>query len=73
MVKPLQDIAFFKMGDCWQDVEGHILADFLSLYDIVVDDRCQFARLYDYERMICIYYRAFAGKVQITIWRIPNL
>lgn len=72
MRKPLQDISFFLMGKTWQDVNGVVLADFLSLYDIVIDDRTQFARLYDYERMISIYIRAQAGKVQITIWRLTE-
>lgn len=73
MIKPLQEVSFFLIEGIWQDVEGHILADFLASYDIIVDDRTQFARLYDYERMILIYYRASAGKVVITIWRIHNL
>lgn len=70
MIKPLQEITFFPMDGIWQDVEGHVLADFLSLYDIIIDDRTQFARLYDYDRKICIYYRGTAGKVTITIWRL---
>ena len=70
MIKPLQDITFHQMGEMFMDAEGHVLADVLSSYEIVVDDRCQFARLYDYERMICIYYRASARKVRLTIWRL---
>lgn len=71
MVKPLQDIAFFLMPDgIWRDVEGHILADVLANYDIIVDDRCQFARLYDYERKFIIYYRVYGGKITLTIHRM---
>lgn len=69
-MKPLQEIKFFNIQGKWQDAQGCILADFLASYDMVIDDRCQFARLYDYERMILIYYRASAGNVKITIWRI---
>lgn len=72
MVKPLQDIIFRQIDGIWQDADGCVLADFLANYEIIVDDRTQFARLYDYDRMLCIYYRATAGKVQITIWRIPR-
>ena len=70
MTKPLQDISFFLMGDRWQDVEGNVLADFLANYEMIVDDRTQFARMYDYDRNVSIWYRASAGKIRITIWRI---
>lgn len=70
MIKPLQDIIFRPVDGMWQDAEGNIMADVLASYDIIVDDRTQFARLYDYERMLRIYYRASAGKVTLTIWRI---
>ena len=73
MVKPLREFTFLPMGDHWQDVDGRVLADVLAEYEIVVDDRTQFARLYDYERMECIYYRASAGRVRLTFWQIPNL
>lgn len=73
MVKPLQDITFFPMGDIWQDVEGHVLADFLASYDIIIDDRTEFARLKDYEHRLSIWYRAGARKVRITIWRMENI
>lgn len=70
MVKPLQDIIFREVNGKWIDPLGNLLADFLAEYDIIVDDRCQFARLYDYKRMVLFYYRASHGKVQITLWRI---
>lgn len=70
MSKPLQEVRFYEINGLWQDAHGCVLADFLSEYNIVMDDRCQFARLYDYERMLCIWYRAHAGRVTITIWRI---
>lgn len=70
MVKPLQELIFREIGGIWQDAEGNILADILASYEIIVDDRTQFARLYDYERMICFFYRADARKVTLTLWRI---
>ena len=72
MTKPLQETSFFQIDGIWQDAFGNVLADFLTRYDIIIDDRCQFARLYDYERMISIWYRAYGGKVTITIWRISK-
>lgn len=73
MIKPLQTFNFFLMEGIWKDVDGHILADILALYDLVIDDRTQFARLYDYQRMILFYFRASAGKISLTLWRIPRL
>lgn len=73
MIKPLQEVIFRPVEGVWQDAQGCILSDFLASYEIIVDDRCQFARLYDYGRMILIYYRASAGKVTITIWRLLEL
>lgn len=73
MTKPLQEIIFRPVDGLWVSADGVVLADFLALYEICVDDRTQFARLYDYDRMISIWYRAEAGKVQITIWRINKI
>ena len=61
------------MEGIWKDVDGHILADILALYDLVIDDRTQFARLYDYQRMILFYFRASAGRISLTLWRIPKI
>ena len=72
MAKPLQEVKFFPIDGMWRDAFGNILADFLAKYDIIVDDRCQFMRLYDYQRKLCIYYRASAGKVELTLWRIEE-
>ena len=67
-MNPLQEIRFFPIEGIWQSADGVVLADFLREYDIIVDDRCEFFRLRDYERKISIWYRASAGRVQITIW-----
>lgn len=74
MTKPLLQFCFHEIGGVWRDItypEQKILADVLEEYEIIIDDRTQFARLYDYRRELCIWYRAYScGKITITIWRI---
>lgn len=72
MTKPLQEVRFFCIDGMWVDSLGNVLADFLASYDLVIDDRMQFGRFYDYERRLCIYYRGSAGKVVITLWRLED-
>ena len=73
MTRPLKETNFYLMPDgIWKDMSGRILADVLAEYDIIVDDRTRFARLYDYERGICIYYRVWGGRIQITLWPIDR-
>ena len=71
MKKPIAHYLFRPVDDTWVDVlsdEKLILADVLSRYNIVIDDRTQFARLYDYDQRIIIWYRAYGCmKVDITI------
>lgn len=70
--KPKLYLVFRPVGGQWLSAEGILLADFLAERGIVMDDRCQFARLYDYDAMECIWYRAYdAQKITITIWNIP--
>lgn len=74
MTKPICEYIFRPMSDMWTDAStGEVLADVLAKYEIIVDDRCQFARIYDYERGICFYYRASAGKVVLTLWKITDI
>lgn len=62
------------MPETWTDVNtGKVLADVLSEYDIVVDDRCEFARIKDYTRGISFWYRAHAYKITLTLWKIHEL
>lgn len=74
-VKPLKEMTFRPMGDVWSDGDGNILADVLEQFGLVIDDRMQFGRFYDYDvtPAICIYYRASAGKVTLTIWETGRL
>lgn len=74
MVKPKLNLVFRLVDGLWQSAEGMILAEFLAERGIVMDDRTQFARLYDYDVNECIYYRAFGSqKITITIWDIKPL
>ena len=68
MVKPLKESIFRPMDGFWKDADGNMLADVLAEYEMVIDDRCEFLRLRDYDRQISIWYRASAMKVKITIW-----
>lgn len=71
MTKPIIEYIFRPMPEIWTDAStGKVLADVLAEYEIIVDDRCQFARMYDYTRGVEILYRASAGKVSITIFKI---
>lgn len=74
MVKPKLNLVFRLIDGLWQSAEGMILAEFLAERGIVMDDRTQFARLYDYDVNECIYYRAYGSqKITITIWDIQPL
>lgn len=71
MTKPLREMIFRPIDGIWQDCStGAVLADVLSEYDIVFDDRAEFMRLRDYDRNVYIWVRAGANKVTITIWKI---
>lgn len=68
-MKPIVEYTFRPMPDIWTDAStGEVLADVLTGYDIIIDDRCEFARFKDYDRHMYIWYRAGAGKITITIW-----
>lgn len=71
MVKPLKAYVFRMIDGMWIDAgTNEVLADVLSSYGIIVDDRCQFARLYDYEQMVSFHYRADGGKIELSVWKI---
>ena len=72
MKTPIQEFVFHEIDGTWQDANGNVLADVLSDYEILVDDRCQFARLYDYERGVVIYYRVFGGRISIQLWEMAE-
>lgn len=74
MLKNKIKYTFRSINGLWRRVDSQepqplILADFLKEHEIIVDDRTQFTRLYDYEKNICIEYRANnLAKVVITIY-----
>lgn len=73
MVKPLKEYDFRLIGGVFRDIknqEQELLTDVLTKYEIIVDDRTQFARLYDYVREIVIYYRSHGNVVTIIIWKM---
>lgn len=71
MTKPLRELVFRPMGGLWRECScGALLADVLNEYELVIDDRTEFVRLRDYQRNVSIWYRASAGKVTITIWKL---
>lgn len=71
MTKPICEMIFREIGGTWTDAStGRVLADVLAEYEIIVDDRTEFARIRDYVRNILIFFRASAGKVTITIWEM---
>lgn len=57
-----------------QSKEGSVvvLSDVLSAYNMFIDDKMQFARLYDYEEGWCCWYRAYYGKITLTFWAIDK-
>lgn len=71
----LQEFRFYLTKDgLWLDAYGNLLADVLAKYEIIVDDRTQFARLYDYDRMIQFEYRAYpGGKITLILNRIDKI
>lgn len=74
MTKPICEMIFREIGGTWTDAStGRVLADVLAEYEIIVDDRTEFARIRDYVRNILIFFRASAGKVTITIWEMRNV
>lgn len=74
MTKPLHDYVFMPVNGIWTDVKGDagILADFLQSKQLIIDDRTQFARIYDYDEGVSYHYRSESRRVTITVWKIGN-
>ncbi len=72
MSKPLHSYQFRQIEGIWQDTRENagILADFLAARNLMIDDRTQFARIYDYDAGWCIFYRAQAGLVEVQEWKL---
>ena len=67
MSKPLHTYVFRPVNGIWTDTRENVgtLADFLAARNLLIDDRTQFARIYDYDAGWCIFYRAQAGMVEV--------
>lgn len=74
MSKPNRTLIFRPINGIWTETRENagILADFLAANNLLIDDRAQFARIYDYDEGIEYLYRASAGKVEIEMWDIPS-
>lgn len=74
MTKPNHKLIFRPIDGIWTDTRENagILADFLTANNLLIDDRTQFARIYDYDEGIEYIYRASAGMVDIEMWAIPQ-
>lgn len=71
MRKPIKEFIFRGIDGMWRDCSsGVVLADVLAEYELLIDDRTQFARINDYERGLSIWYRANGGKITLTFWSI---
>lgn len=72
MSKPLHTYEFRQIEGIWLDTRENVgtLADFLADRDLLIDDRTQFARIYDYDAGWCIFYRAQAGLVEVEEWKL---
>lgn len=72
MTKPLNEYVFRCIDGMWRDCrqDAGVLADVLATWELDFDPRVEFARVKDYERGICFYYRANGGKITLTLWKI---
>lgn len=74
--EPLKQYIFRYVDGMWRDVRdyNYLLSDFFTEYDVNFDERIEFARFYDYDRNICIWYRAYnQAKVTVDIWPVNNI
>lgn len=76
MIKLIQEITFRLVDNRWINVTGDsetTLADYLRNLDIIVDDKCEFARFIDYDKNWSIWYKVQTMQVTIEIWDINTL
>lgn len=72
MSKPLHQYLFRQISGIWQDTTENAgtLAGFLAARNLLIDDRTQFARIYDYQEGACYWYRVDGGLITIDVWKI---
>lgn len=71
-VRPIHEYRFRCIDGMWREIteDAGILADVLGRWELDFDYRIQFARVYDYDRGICIWYRVDGGLITLTLWKI---
>lgn len=71
-VQPINEYRFRCINGVWREIteDAGILADVLGRWELDFDYRIQFARVKDYERGICFYYRVDSGLIKLTLWRL---
>lgn len=75
MNKPIKKYLFYEVEGIWVNVlgESKTCAQVLDELNIIIDDKCNFARFYDYENNIMILYKALTPrKIEIYIWKIQT-
>lgn len=75
MVQPLKTYVFRPINDVWVDVkgDGELLADILLRYDLVIDDKCEFARFKVLEYNLEIWYRVRGAMcISIDVWELDS-
>lgn len=69
MGKSAFEMTFVVVDGVWRDITsstGKILADVLLDYNLEIDNRTQFARLYDYQIGYRIEFRAYGGQIKLN-------
>ena len=74
MKHPLKTLIFRPISGMWTEIGNNagLLSDYLAERSLLIDDRTQFARIYDYDAGVLYMYRATAGKVSIEEWKIGD-
>lgn len=69
----LKNYDFRLIDGMWRDVLNHeqkTLAQVLQEYGLLVDDRAQFCRLYDFDLELEFKYRAHAARVELFVYSL---
>ena len=68
----LHSYQFRQINGIWQEVRENagILADFLAVNNLQIDDRTEHARIRDYDEGVYYWYRVWGGVISIEVWQI---
>lgn len=65
---------FKQVEGIWLDItagdSAKSLADTLESLNIIIDDKCEFARFKNYQTEQLILYKVWEGKITIDIWHL---